>query len=678
MDLLNKKQVEELLYDLSSFYRDFLPVDNQLMKLFDIYAHTINYAWDVFGEAHDSKYVSTTRTLSTIPYFKVNIDEAMYDLKTTQMLTRMTFEEQVAYLDKERKYASFVFNTKDAAGEPTVFSMRLFTKFSDGDALRIYEDYFVRSNRLYLLPNYMLKRKQTVHFLHAFEIKINDNSLEKNFGSRFDINAGPLLPRFEYRDVLEAFEKVFKGDMTIKAIKESIKLATKWETFKLEDFKSPNISPRKKQLYDDWIVSPNKFLLTLPESLIQDKVRINIIKSLLEEAKQADKDYMFFFDIFRKDFYTPRSQSFPTVRYNRGEELFVQDEQHVEQVKMTFIDYPLDVEGRYDTSYSYNYNLQYDDPPGNEIIGLHINNSTTSDSLVFTSTSFADFIIGKGGGSKPDVWDEGLPQSNYALFDVEKSFDENRNAAALFHYLFTPTTEEITSWNESTQQIDTFSFDENQEFEELDQASSFIHSLFSSGVAEEEWAADLTQNETTLLDYDQSFNANASAGEFINTLFPTNEEEDVREGLTENVTVTHFTSPIIPREFKVTKTGEDIFFSINSSADAMIEFELYQSNALYGIYELVEVLPNDQNIATIFFQHNAKGSQKTYYKCRAKDPSDISLFTLAIDTAEQPAFDDAEMIETDLLRDDAHVFVDGAGVEDLLAYLGDLTITYTA
>ncbi|MGG4438305.1 hypothetical protein AAXE64_27520 [Priestia megaterium] len=368
--MFSKDQYDQILYSLPSFYQDFLPVDNNLLKLVQVYAKTINYVWELMNEAEDSSHITTTRTLSTIPYFKINIDDAMYDLTTARVLSRMSFEEQIQYMDKEQKYASLVFNYKDNAPEPMVYAMRLFVNFSDKQPLRLYEDYFLRSNRLYLLPNYVQKRKQSVHYLHAFDIKYNEYTLEKNFGTRFSIQAGPLLPRFEYRDVLEAFMRVFQGDMTIKSIREGIQLATKWEQFKLEDYKSPTISGRKKQLYKEWVISPFKFIVSLPEELIPDKIKVNIVRTLLNEVKESQTDFMIFYDIIRHDPYRVPMWRFPTIYYNRGDQLQPEMKASISKVKMTFREFPLDLYGRYDTAFFYNLNLQYDDPPANEIVSI--------------------------------------------------------------------------------------------------------------------------------------------------------------------------------------------------------------------------------------------------------------------------------------------------------------------
>lgn len=529
--MLSKKQREELLYSLSSFYRDFLPEDNQLLKLYDIYAKTINYAWDVFGEAEDSRFISTTRTLSTIPYFKVSIDDAVYDLNTARMLSYMGFEEQIAYLEKEKKYASFVFNKKDAAGDPSVYGMRLFVDFNDKEPLKLYQDYFLRSNKLYLLPNYIQRKRKAVHYLHAYDVKVNDYTLEKNFGTRFNLEAGPLLPRYEYRDVLESYLKAFKGDMTIRSLKDSIKLATKWDDFKVEDMKSPTISKRKLKLYEDWIISPNKFLVSLPEELISDKIKINIIRALMSEIKEADKDYMVFFDIERNDPYALPMKHISKVRQLKGETLMPADDPSISMIKLAVKEYPLDVSSRYDTLFFYNFNMQYDDPPANEVVSMKLNQK--------------------------------------------------------------PVVEQVVS--------------------------------------------------------------------------------------AETVNVTH-NKNVIPRNFTMHNTvdsagSNNLYFTVSSSADPDVQFELYGSMLEFGPFELIEILPNDSSIPTLKFEHNAAQTSNLYYKTRAVYQNYPSLFTFTQkvnDLLVVIYFDDRDLIDEDYMLDDTHVLKDTDGTDTFLTYLFNL------
>lgn len=367
--MLSQKQLDDLLYQMTSFYRDYLPNDNALMKLFNAYSQTIDYVWTLFGEASDSRFVSTTRTAATLPYFRVNIDDAMYSPAMAQKLQEMSsFESQISYLDSEQIFSSFIFTTQDNSGTPQVMGMRLCTDFAQTQLLKLYQDYFIRSNRLYLLPGYILGRTQTLHYLHAFDIKLDDNTLEKNFGALFSLKVGTLLPRYEYRDVLEAFTRVFQSQMSIKSIRESITLATKWKGFDIQDYKSPTISDAKKRLYDNYIISPLRFIVSLPEELIPDKINANIVRTLLDEAKQSQTDYMVFFEILRGDEYPVPDEDVPTIHYQRGERPDLEDDHSVSQMTMGFMEYALDTAGRYDSHYEYDLNAQFDDPPDNDTL----------------------------------------------------------------------------------------------------------------------------------------------------------------------------------------------------------------------------------------------------------------------------------------------------------------------
>lgn len=362
--MLSQQQLDDLLYQMTSFYRDYLPNDNALMKMFNAYAQTIDYLWTAFEESEDSRFISTSRTAQTLPYFRVSIDDAMYSLQVAQTVKNLSsFESQISYLDNQQLYASFVFNTQDNSGAPQVMGLRLYTDFGQTQSLKLYQDYFIRSNRLYLLPGYILGRTQTLHYLHAFDIKMNDNTLEKNFGTLFSLKTGTLLPRYEYRDVLEAFHRVFQSQMSIHSIRDAITLATKWEDFDIQDYKSPTISEAKMRLYNDYIISPLRFIVSLPEELIADKINTNIVRTLLDEAKQSQTDYMVFFEILRGDEYPVPDEDFPTIHYQRGEQPELDDDHSVNQITMGFMEYALDIAGRFDDGYTYDLDAQFDDPP---------------------------------------------------------------------------------------------------------------------------------------------------------------------------------------------------------------------------------------------------------------------------------------------------------------------------
>jgi len=283
--------------------------------------------------------------------------------------------------------------------------------------------------------------------------------------------------------VLEAYARSMKGDMTIRQLKEAIALSTKWRRFRVEDRLSPTISPRKKQLYDDWIISPNKFIVSLPEELIAEKIKQNIVRSLLAEIKEQDKDYMIFFEILRNDLMPTIMKAYPKIRYRRGEKMEPEDNAHINHLKYHFVEFWFSLYGRYDAKFAYDLSLQYDDPPGLEVVSIHLGGLT------------------------------------------------------------------------------------------------FRNSMEAS----------------------------------------------------ENVQVTVYADPMIPRGFRATKNNTTVSFSLNRSTDSTTKFELYSADERNGTYSLVESLNNGSSGTTLNFQYHANLSGKRYYKARAISPSQQSLFTLPVD-----------------------------------------------
>ena len=204
----------------------------------------------------------------------------------------------------------------------------------------------------------------------------------------------------------------------------------------------------------------------------------------MSEIKEADKDYMIFFDIEREDPYVFPMKRLPTIKYPKGEIFIPEDDSNVSRWTLKVVDYPLDVAGRYDTSFFYNFNLEYDDPAANEVISIKQKVPTVRDRLA--------------GGDTAQV---------------------------TFH-----------------------------------------------------------------------------------------------------------SSPMIPRQFKeeYDSETETTRFSVKSSKDDTLRFELYSSPEFYGPYELIETMDNDPSEDTLYFQNPANESEHLYYKSRAIDSNGNSLFTLPI------------------------------------------------
>lgn len=294
---------------LTSFYWNLSPEENALGPLLEVYADTVGYLVTALEEARATLVPGRTPLLHTVPYFKVPVTDAWYPRAVAESIETLAFEEQVKWLDEQRLYVPFVFGKHDGA---KVYDLELRASF-DGDALERMQDYFLRDNKLYLLPAYILGNARERGALHAFGIKVDLRLLERVWGGPYGIEPGPLLTRHEYRNVVEAFHHVMQSELTIKDITASIRRATGWDSFKIEDRLSPRLDVAKTRLYDDMYLSPATFIVALPESLTKDKVRINVALGLVDPAKQSQTTYYFFMEVYRTDTLEPEETTAPRM-----------------------------------------------------------------------------------------------------------------------------------------------------------------------------------------------------------------------------------------------------------------------------------------------------------------------------------------------------------------------------
>lgn len=342
---------EDLLYKMTSFYQEHLPIDSSLEKLMKIYMKTASMVQKEYEFVNDNMILEGARMMHTIPYFKIDITNGKYNVRRAKQLSLLSFETMLSEMDRNNEYVTLAFEDKESR-TPIIYSMDLKISFVSDESLTLYKDYFIRENRLYLLPSFILERDVVVNFLHAFEIKVDRKTLEKNWGSLFKVEAGPLLPRYQYRDVLSAFQRTLSSDLTIKDISDGIRLATKWEEFKIEDIKSPHISIAKKRLYDEWMLSPSKFIATLPEHLIKDKLRLNVLLSLLDEVREVQTNYMVMFDINRKDVMNIPDPNKHMISM-KLKDLYTSIDKSSRFLGMTWTDYLFDYASMYDSFLEY-------------------------------------------------------------------------------------------------------------------------------------------------------------------------------------------------------------------------------------------------------------------------------------------------------------------------------------
>lgn len=297
---MNAKDIERILGQMTNFYYEFLPVDSSFVRLLQIYGKIFQTVYKDLEHAKSGTFIGKTETTYVMPYFRLDASQGLYSPILAAQLQTLPMRDQVTELDRRGFYIPLTFD-QETQRLPLVYSLTLKASFVAASTLKLYKDYFLRGNKIYLLPAFILSDQQKTNILHAFDIQIDDERLERNWGSRFDLELGALLPRFEYREALKGFDKAYSSDTTIKEIKEAIHAVTSWDTFNLFDMLSPTIPAAKKRLYDRWILSPSQFIVSVPEAIVYDKIRVGILYHLLDQIKHPETNYITFFDINREE-----------------------------------------------------------------------------------------------------------------------------------------------------------------------------------------------------------------------------------------------------------------------------------------------------------------------------------------------------------------------------------------
>lgn len=353
------KEVEQLLEEMSSFYKTYLPTDSAYSRLLNAYIESFLALWQEAQYYRSHVALETAPTLQTIKYAKVDINEALYSKREALRIQRFsTLEEKITALTKENKFITFEFSELGSR-IPMVYDMELKESFGSEETLTLYEDYFIRNNRMYLMPEYIIRVEHQLGILHAFNIRVDNMMIEKKWGSIFEIETGPLMPRYKYRDIISAFRQVMSGNLSIKEIKEAVTLATGWEEFNIQDRMSPKLRAGLKRLYDDWMISPARFIVTLPEDLIKEKMELNVLLSLLDESKEVHLNYLVLFMILRVDYfdrYHDEKKISMSMRIDDKNQMHedISGRMRTRQTDLLFRT------NRYDTGRNYEFKLRYD------------------------------------------------------------------------------------------------------------------------------------------------------------------------------------------------------------------------------------------------------------------------------------------------------------------------------
>lgn len=353
-----EKDVEKLVEYMTSFYREHLPMDSSYERILNAYIQSFLALWQEATYLRKHISLEGVPTLSTIKYSKIDATSAVYSRAEASKIKQMSnLEEKISELNKLGYYEEFVFSELGSR-VPIVYDMVLKVRFDDEKSLVLYDDYFIRNNRMFLLPEFILSEERQVGELHAFDIQVDNSMIEKKWGSYFDIESGPLLPRFKYRDVVGAFRRLLSSDLSIRSMKEAVRLATGWEEFDIQDRYSPNLNASLKKLYDDWMISPARFIVSLPEELIAEKMQLNILLSLMDESKEAQTNYLVLFKVFREDILNYSDEYMPSVQMGLREVIKPGDT-HNRSFSMNARD-TLFKENRYDIGRFLDFKLHFD------------------------------------------------------------------------------------------------------------------------------------------------------------------------------------------------------------------------------------------------------------------------------------------------------------------------------
>lgn len=293
------KDIEQMIEEMSSFYLNHLPIDASFHK----WLESVVDAWKLYQRElehiHESTLPSTTPTLKTIPYFELDIKKGLYDKVEAKRIKMLTEPDQIILTLIELGYYVDLEFWRVGTDTPLVYSMDLYMDFEKKDKLVLNKDFYIRRNKLFIMPDYILKTNRITERFHAFEIKVNDYGLELNWGDNIPIRVPLLMPRFQYRDLVEAYNKLLFSDFYIRDMKNAIMNFTYKNEIDIWDVISKTIPPSLKRLYTERYLSPLDFIVRLEEEDLFDKIQTNVILHMLMETKEEQVYFWLIFAILR-------------------------------------------------------------------------------------------------------------------------------------------------------------------------------------------------------------------------------------------------------------------------------------------------------------------------------------------------------------------------------------------
>lgn len=623
------REREEMLWDVvPSFYHDNSPEQPLLHTLMEIYDETIRYAEQVMDEAIATMVPGRTPLLHTIPYFKIPVTKAWYGPALALSLESRDFEAQVRWLDDQGYYVPFTFGTNR---EAKLYALLLRETFDGTGELAIMDDFFIRDNKLYLLPEYVKRTTRAVSHLHAFDLKVDLKLIERAWGGPFGIEPGPLLPRHEYRNAVEAYHHVMQSTGTIREINESIRRATGWENFKIEDRMTPGLDVGKRRMYDEMIISPATFIVTLPEELTKDKVRINVALGLVDSAKSPDTHYWFFVDVLRTDTLEPEDAKNVKTRRRRTETGGLPDG-HSRHVTRRIEDEFFDA-GRFDARERYD-----EEGPSGTFFDGHtqkgIESLVAPLNLVLEGMGLAD--CPPDMSAFREMLDEVTDTLNIRSEKRESESDlayQVRRLQDVLEATGKPTDLHVTGYEPFRYDVHKIHarLPVEETMAEAGGATSLVRKVRTD-------VLHFTKGPIHAFDthakFDQS-RLDGSEEKHIENLQLDVDNLDERPNEVEYVTVTHHTFPEIPREFRREPYYTKTRLVVRPNDDGTEGFILESSDDGLGWVEVERAL-NEEGTEKNPFTHEIDEASARYYRVRAYAGETVSLPTLWLDATVLP------------------------------------------
>lgn len=310
----NKYDIDSMIGTMSSFYIEHLPIDST----YRVWLDKVVDAWKGFREeilyVHDCMLPENTPTLKNYLYYKLSMKPALYgkDIAKQLLKEHETIEGRVLALNELGFFVEFEF-TEINPRPLELYSLELTLDFERKTILVQNEDYIIRKNKIFLLPEFVLDNNQLLGEVHAYDVKANNFALELNWGNFFPAEAQFLVPRFEYKTFVEAYFQLMNSKFFIRDMKEAIQKVQGRDTTEIYDVASRALPEHYKAMYDEYYLSPLDFIVRLDYEAIYDKVETNMILHMIMTTKEAHVFFWMIYAILREDEFEAKDDYFAMV-----------------------------------------------------------------------------------------------------------------------------------------------------------------------------------------------------------------------------------------------------------------------------------------------------------------------------------------------------------------------------